>query len=617
VGADLSAALVGGAVTALAEGAAPAGGCPATYTDPAGDAAPLDPAAAPLAGDDDLDIVAVTHSVDGGVFTTTVKVTDLYEDGPSYAFGDRFVASFTVAKKVVDVTAERDFSPIGEKVAYVEIDGTEATFPVKLVEDVKNHTIGASMAAADLEKAVGTPLAGAPFSAMSAVSRAIYPTNGTPNGGLLWDEATAPSTATYVFGTGCGAPVAAPAPAPSDAPTPAPSATPTATIGGSGDPSKPPTAGCFLAKDPKGDAQFLGEAPNDPDVDLTGVTLGSDSKNLYAYLKVDKLADGPAYHEGHRFYLNFTFNKHTFTAAGSSFKHEQAGQLKDGLAQTGQVAHVTQLAVDGVSSAADPERFTGNGPGFVESGLKFVFDQKSSTVQVVLPVADIEKYGKAKIAGAALSGVYVGSYGDAFAVAQQTDVLPDGVTEPAESKLTYAFGNNACFGASASPLQSVGVLKAQYGDTAAVAAKLVDAAGAPVAGQKVTFTLGTSKAVATTAANGVAKALLTVKEKAGKRTLVLTSGTTKGSAVFTVLVERTALKAVGSKGTVVATLTDDDRKPVAGQLLTFTSGSKKVTARTDAKGVAKAAGFAPGSAVKVAYAGAPGMYSAAASSASA
>ena len=53
--------------------------CP-TYTDAAGDSAPNGNAAlAPLLGDPSLDILAVSHSVDAGVFSTTVKVTKLQE----------------------------------------------------------------------------------------------------------------------------------------------------------------------------------------------------------------------------------------------------------------------------------------------------------------------------------------------------------------------------------------------------------------------------------------------------------------------------------------------------------------------------------------------------------
>ncbi len=192
--------------------------CP-TYTDPAGDAGPGNqPAANPVAGDDDLDLVAVTHSVAGDDFTTTFKVVKLLEGGPDFSFGDRFKASFTVAGKAVTVTAERDFSGFGTKKAAATVAGTAVTFPVTLIEDVKGSTIGASMSAAALEKAAGASLAGQPFSAMSATAGSIYPSNGAPNAALNWDLATAPATATYAFGTGCGGAGAAT------------SATPTATL---------------------------------------------------------------------------------------------------------------------------------------------------------------------------------------------------------------------------------------------------------------------------------------------------------------------------------------------------------------------------------------------------
>jgi hypothetical protein len=199
-------------------------------------------------------------------------------------------------------------------------------------------------------------------------------------------------------------------------------------------------------------------------------------------------------------------------------------------------------------------------------------------------------------------------------------VVPDGSTASAPGKLTYAVGDNHCFaaaGAATSPITNVGVTKAQYGDVAAVAAKLVDAAGAPLAGKTLTFALGASKATGVTAADGVAKAALTIKDKAGKRSLKITGEGASTAVPFTVLVEKTALKVTGSKGTVAATLSDDDKKPVAGQPVTFTAGSKKATVKTDTQGVAKVAGFAPGTTVKVSYAGAAGMYSATAGSAKA
>lgn len=617
VGAVLAASLVGvGLVTAFAEGAPT---CPPTYTDPAGDSGLADPATGPVTGDEDLDIVAVTHSVDAGTFTTSVKVVQLYETGPLFALGDRFITAFTVAKKAVEITAERDFSGVGSSKASAKIGGTAVTFPVKLVEDLKASTISAVMSAADLEKAIGTPLAGQEFSAMTSAARAIYPTNASPaTAQPAWDTATAAATAKYAFGTGCGggsapAPVtsAAPSAAPSPAPSPSPSPTAAPPAGAAPAAAGLPAADCFLAKDPTGDAvlsPLVGGPglPNDPDLDLTSLTLGTDSKNLLGYLKVDKLAAGPAFTEGHRFYLSFTFNKHTFTMAGSAYKNGEA-PIRDGLSQTGQVAATTQLAVDGVSSATDPARFTGAGTGFVPSGLKFTFDLKNSYVIAALPLADLEKYGKAPAAGATLTGIYASANADNFAVATGVDSAPDGASASAPGKLTYAVGDNRCFAPPVPPLTSLGAVKAQYGDVAAVAAMLVDAAGAPVSGKTVTFTLGSSQATGTTGADGVAKAALLVKETAGKRSMVITSGDAKVVVDFTVLVEKTVLKAVGGKGGVTATLTDDDRKPVAGQVITFTSGSKKVTAKTDANGVAKATGLPPGN-VKVSYPGAAGMY---------
>lgn len=95
-----------------------------------------------------------------------------------------------------------------------------------------------------------------------------------------------------------------------------------------------------------------------------------------------------------------------------------------------------------------------------------------------------------------------------------------------------------------------------------------------------------------------------------KRSLAIEAEGATTTIEFIVSLEKTVLKATGSKGSATATLTDDEKKPVAGQVITFTSGSKKVTARTNAKGVAIAKGLPPGN-VKVAYAGAAGMYTAA------
>jgi hypothetical protein len=610
VGAVLAASIVGGGlVAAFADDVAPAGGCP-SWTDPKGDSSTGgEPTGA--SADANMDIVAASLSTVDGKVVATITTDGLTANGPS-DLGDEFGLDLTVAGADLALVADRevDNSNSAHIANYGDPTVAEAA---SVVFDAKTKTVTISAKVADLTTAAGAETVGKPATGLSAYTADIVPIADV--GVFGYDDAAGKGT--YIVGADCGggsAPVAN-APSPGASPSPSPSATPTATIppaGGAGDPSKLPLADCFLAKDQKGDAHTPNaNVPNDPDLDLTNLTLGSDAKNLYAYLKVDKLAAGPQIHEGHRFYVSFTHNKHNFTMAGSAYKDDGSAQLKDGLAQTGQVAHVTQLAVDGVSNAADPARFTGAGPGFVDSGLKFVFDQKSSTVTAILPIADVEKYGKAPTAGAILTGIYGGSFGDAYAVAQQADAIPDGATSPATSKLTFTIGDNHCFGGgAASPLTYIGALKAQYGDAAAVAAKLVDSAGKPVVGKVVTFSLGASKATGKTGTNGVAKAALLVKDKAGKRTLTITGDGAKTSVPFTVLVEKTVLNATGTQGSVTATLIDDDKHPVTGQVITFTLGSKKVTARTDAKGVAKATGMPPGN-VKVAYAGAAGMYTAA------
>ena len=112
IGVALAGSLLAGGLAAFADQALPAD-CPATYTDPAGDSGLGDPGTGPATADDDLDIVAVTHSVDAGVFTTSIKVVKLLASGPGNSFADRVTSNFTRAKKEVTVVAERDFRGVG------------------------------------------------------------------------------------------------------------------------------------------------------------------------------------------------------------------------------------------------------------------------------------------------------------------------------------------------------------------------------------------------------------------------------------------------------------------------------------------------------------------------
>ena len=611
VGAVLATALLGGGLVAAFADDAPPGGCPA-WTDEKGDSTTgQEPTG--QATDANLDIVAATATTTADKVIVTIT-TDGMSAGASDA-GDEFGLDLTIGDADLFIAADRqvDDSTTAHVGSYADptiFEDAVAAF------DVKAKTVTITAPVASLKAAAGADVAGKPATALSA-----YTANAIPFaefGFLVYDQAD--TKATLAIGSDCAGGGAAPAPSASASASPEPSASPSPSAappaGGAPAAGGLPAADCFATKDPAGDAWYPASAvPNDQDLDLLGVTLGTTSDALIAYFKVAKLADGPASLDGHRFTLNFTFNKHTFAAAGSNFKDAQAGQIRDGAAGTGRFGHLTQLSVDGSSlppTSAEAAQTVATGSSFVESGLKYKFDTKTSMVSLSLPLADITKYGKAPTTGATFTGVYVTAATDTGLLSSTWDTAPDGGSATA-SKLTYAVGDNHCFAPPVPPLSSVGVVKAQYGDVAAVAAKLVDAAGTAVAGKTVTFALGASKATAVTGADGIAKAPLVVKDKAGQRALVITADDTKVSVDFTVSVEKTALKAVGGKGGVTATLTDDDRKPVAGQVITFTSGSKKVTARTDAKGIAKAAGLPAGN-VKVTYAGATGMYAAASTS---
>ncbi|MDT7539869.1 MAG: hypothetical protein QOI82_3454 [Actinomycetota bacterium] len=610
VGAVLATALIGAGVAAFADDAAPADGCP-TWTDPKGDSNSLGEPTGTF-DDANLDIVntSVTTTADKVIVAIT---TDGMTAGPSDA-GDEFGLNLTAAGASLFIAADRevDGSSSAHVGSYADPSVSEAA---TAVFDVKSKTVTITAPVASIKAAAGADPVGKPATALSAYTADIVPA--ADIGLLVYDDSASKSTVTVGAdcGTGGGdtpaAPVPVPSASPSTEPTPAPSAPPAT---GGAPAAGAPQANCFATKDPAGDAWYPANVvPNDADLDLLGVTLGTTSDALVAYFKVAKLADGPATLDGHRFTLNFTFNKHAFAAAGSNFKDAQAGQIRDGAASTGRFGHLTQLSVDGSSippTSAGAAQTVATGSAFVASGLKYTFDTKTSTVSLSLPLADIEKYGQAPTAGAALTGVYVSAATDTGLLSSTWDTAPDGASSSAPGKLTYAFGDNHCFAPPTPPLSSVGAVNAQYGDVASVAAKLVDGAGAPVAGKSVTFTLGASKATGVTGADGVAKGVLVVKELAGERSLVISSGDATTSVHFTVLVEKTVLKAVNNKGAATATLTDDDRQPVAGQVITFASGSKKVSAKTDANGVAKASGLPAGN-VKVAYAGAAGKYTAA------
>lgn len=376
-----------------------------------------------------------------------------------------------------------------------------------------------------------------------------------------------------------------------------------------------PAAGCFNLTDPKGDAQF--EVLASDALDITGVALDATSTSLLGFAKVPALsADGSEPFDGQRFTLKFTFNGHVFSASGSEYAHG-TGAVRDGLAQTGQAAHTTQLGVDTPAvDPTDPNFVTAK--GFVESGLKVTFDYKNKWVVWQLPISDIEKYGQAKFTGDLTTAGAVAQT-DEYAVGSAWDTAPDAGDDGNPSGV-WTVGDNKCFansdkGGAATVLSYLGDTQLQYGDTAKVAAKVVGADGKPVAGAPVTFAVGKLQTTAKTNAKGLAQTTLSPKVTAGRYSLVTSTpagaGGTKASVKtpFLVTTELTVLRLAKSTGKVTATLTDDDKHAVTAQRIVWTVNGKSAgTSTTNSSGQTTLKHVAKGDNVKAVFKTVKGKY---------
>lgn len=239
-----------------------------------------------------------------------------------------------------------------------------------------------------------------------------------------------------------------------------------------------PAPGCVTVSDVAGDAHVNNTAqiPNDNDLDIVGLTLRTTSTALVGYIKVADLGAGPAYTDGHRFTIDFTFNGHVFSASGSAYKNG-TGVVRDTLAETGQAGGTTALGVDVPSLTAVPPA---TDKGFKESGLKVTFDQTANYVVMELPLADIAKYG-GKPFGGTVTNVDARSTVDNYAVGTIADTTNAGNTQTTDPKVVYAAGNNKCFPSR------LALSVAKSAAARAVTAKLTTGTGAVLAGQPVTF----------------------------------------------------------------------------------------------------------------------------------
>lgn len=249
-----------------------------------------------------------------------------------------------------------------------------------------------------------------------------------------------------------------------------------------------PANGCYSISDPKGDARLndASQVPNDPDLDILGLVLRTTPSALQAYVKVADLAGGPMASDGHRFFVDFTFNGHAFAMEASHYK-VGSGAVRDALAATGRTAGTTQLVVDG----KDVTELTAD-RGFKASGLKATFDPAADFVLMELPFADIGRYGGRAFTGT-LTNVVASSAIDHYALSSIADDTAEGGR--------WNVGDNACFNVATKLALSVTKYPAQR----TVTARLTTATGQALAGKTLTYYVnGRRAAVVRTSSTGTA-----------------------------------------------------------------------------------------------------------------
>lgn len=486
------AALLAGAVPFL--GTASAAPCP-EWTDAKDDSSTGQlPDPAGVLYDGNLDITKASLAVNASTVTATITSASL-GDAASDA-GDEFRITFMVGDKELQIYSQRHRVPVSGGAGFYNVTDDVLVSGAAATYDAKASTVTIVGKTADLAKALGSPLAGKSTTKM--VAETLDQTGGLTM--FYYDDAPTPDGTTISFDAGCGS--AAPAPKPTPAPPPAPGPAPSPAPGAP--PADLPLAGCFHVADPTGDGKINSNAnfPNDPDLDITGMTLRSSGGWLLAYIKADKLANGPMLADGHRYTLEFTFNKTLFTVAASAYKNAASAQIREGLAATGKNGHMVQMSINTISSVTNTGYVPGAvSPPYVESGSKAVFDTKTSWVTIAVPIADIEKYGKASFnAATPLTGVIGKSTADYWRNSLGADTTAkDNASTTTD---TWKLGDNKCFPQPIATALSLKVAKAA--NTRTVTATLT-AAGKPLAGQVVTWLVNGKKVgTATTSSAGTA-----------------------------------------------------------------------------------------------------------------
>ncbi|MFN2594439.1 MAG: Ig-like domain repeat protein [Actinomycetota bacterium] len=138
----------------------------------------------------------------------------------------------------------------------------------------------------------------------------------------------------------------------------------------------------------------------------------------------------------------------------------------------------------------------------------------------------------------------------------------------------------------------------RYGDTATLEARLVDSSGTPLEGRSVTLELAGNQAVATTEADGIARATLPLSSApgpydatatfAGADSYLQSSATQPFEIQKAITTMKLQVVGTGSKRMLTATLVDGHTSGLAGRTVTFfADGASIGTAQTGSDGTAK------------------------------
>jgi hypothetical protein len=581
-----STALLGGVVGVVPLlGSASAAGCPA-WTDPKGDSVWHDPAmgqADPtgLSADSQMDIVSSTLGTVGDSLVGTITSDGLSDS--SSDLGDEFGFDFTVAGVELNLYADRSTpqgAPVMEGTAGIlgpNVEG-EAT----VVYDVAKKVVTIKAKLTEVAKAAEKAVANQTVSVISSYTKDTVPLVPLGFGQPVIEYDRSATPLTTVMGVDCAGVAGTPTPTGTGSPTPTPSPTTTTP--------PPPAAGtlfeqprknCVQYKDDTGDADPTGTSIDNEDaLDINQVNLKSPTGQLQVFVGIVDpstslfpLFNGPLYTAG-------------FTIGGKAVSLT-AGETGPATATLGGAANNDIKATAKVDAAKKNVVFTVPLDGL----SKAVGTTVAKGTQITAPVA-----GTA--ADSDLGAL------DADSAAGTTD-----------AQKTYTYGDNTCF------LPPPGVFtldtdkSGQYSDVTELYATLNDADGSPVQNSTVTAVLTGGRPVsAKTDADGIAQIKLPLLMAAGVKTLTVTFpgdaevGPAKATKAFTVLAEKTLLKAVGRRGGAMATVTDNDKHPVVGRFVTFQIGSSKKVVRTNSRGVAVLTGVRKGTAIKVTFLPVRGYY---------